>query len=62
MSALTRRAAIAQVGLRANETESTRRAHAGIEENELTRALRSNGLWLTVAYLGLLFLLTRAYL
>jgi len=28
----------------------------------LTRALKSNGLWLTVGYLGLLFLLARAYL
>jgi hypothetical protein len=30
--------------------------------DQLTRALKSNGLWLTVGYLGLLFLLTRAYL
>ena len=52
---------IAQVGRRANETKGTVPALPGIEEIELARALKSNGLWLTVAYLGLLFLMARAY-
>ncbi len=30
-------------------------------ETTLTRALKSNGLWLTLGYFGLLLLMARAY-
>jgi hypothetical protein len=37
------------------------RRHSRHQEITLVRALKSNGLWLTVGYVGLLLLMARAY-